>query len=71
MNKCGIAAESFVDGGAQMALPAGLCLGHYEIVEVLGQGEECITYRALDVEYQKAVVIKEFCSSACSYRLPD
>ncbi len=71
MNECGIAAESFVGGEAQRALPAGLCLGHYEIVEVLGLGEGCITYRALDVEYQKAVVIKEFCSSACSYRLPD
>lgn len=71
MNKCGTAAESSGDSGAQRALPVGLCLGHYEIVEVLGQGGDCITYRALDVEYQKPVIIKEFCSSSCSCRLPD
>ncbi len=71
MNKCGTAAESSGDSGAQRALPVGLCLGHYEIVEVLGQGGDCITYRGLDVEYQKPVVIKEFCSSSCSCRLPD
>ncbi len=71
MNKCGTAAESSGGSGAQRALPVGLCLGHYEIVEVLGEGVDCITYRALDIEYQKSVVIKEFCSSSCCCRLQD
>ena len=53
------------------ALPSGYSLHWYEIREVLGQGAFGITYKALDVNLNRPVAIKEFLPGQLARRQDD
>src|SRR5262245_59026501 len=60
---------SQTDGGEPFdALPRGMQVGKYEIVETLGQGGFGITYRARDMRLGRDVAIKEYLPTSFARR---
>jgi len=53
------------------ALAPGTRVGKYEIVAILGQGGFGITYRAIDVQLDRQVAIKEYLPTSFAVRQPD
>ncbi len=51
------------------ALPTGTRIGRYQIEAVLGQGSYGITYRARDLQLERAVAVKEYLPSLLATRL--
>ncbi len=50
------------------ALPNGIQLGPFQIIETIGQGGFGITYHAVDSALRTHVVIKEHLPTSCAYR---
>ena len=55
-------------GNISIALPVGCKLGHYRVLDTLGQGGFGITYLAERIPDGKRVVIKENMPAAYSHR---